>query len=71
MPRPATTDQQPWTGQALRDWRTHIGYSQLELAHHWGVTQSSISRWERSPQPPEWTRYATRGTPAGLPAPLP
>ena len=52
------------TGSELRAWRLRVGFSQQEVADHLGVTQITVSRWERGVSPvehPEMLRLAIVG----------
>ena len=41
------------TGPELRQWRQRMGFSQQEVARALGITQVTVSRWERGVTPVE------------------
>ena len=41
----------PMDKEELRDYRKRMGYSQIELAEVLGLTQNTISRWEKGTAP--------------------
>lgn len=43
-------------GEQLREWREHAGLSQVELADVLGVTQQTVSDWERGKARPAGSR---------------